>query len=99
MSTFPFAEQQARRTSAQTAGDEQQRGGESRGQGGQRGSFSVPGVLLSVAAPAPRSTFCCDRVFSVIDPNYRSQTTRAGCVTHVRQAAAQCLETQLPKYM
>lgn len=44
-----------------------------------------------------RSTFCCDRVFSVIDPNYRSQPARTERVTGVSPAAARSLEMRLPK--
>lgn len=35
----------------------------------------------------------------MIDPNYRSQPTRARRVTRVSRAAARCLKTQLPKYI
>lgn len=44
-----------------------------------------------------RSAFCCDRAFSVIDPNYRRQPERAEHGTSVSPAAAGSLEMQLPK--
>lgn len=90
----PFAEEWARKSCVRR----KQRGAAE----GREGSVALsqsPECCCLWQPQQPRSTFCCDRVFSVIDPNYKSQTTWAECVTHVSPAAAQCLKTQLPKYM
>jgi len=46
----------------------------------------------------PRSAFCRDRAFSAIDPNDRSQPTRAKRVARVSWAVAQRPEAQLPRH-
>lgn len=75
--------------------------GEERQREGREGSVALspsPERRCVWQPRQPRSTFCCGGVFfSVIDPNYRSQPTRAECVTRVSRAAARRLKTQLPK--
>lgn len=70
--------------------------GEERQGEGREGSVTVslsPEHRCLCQPQQLRSTFCCDRVFSAIDPNYRSQPTWTESVTSISPAAARAANT------